>query len=167
MKKYARDDQKLLAVWALDCAEHVLPLFEKSFPNDNRPRKAIETGRKWVQTGIFKMSEIRGASLSAHAAAKDVKENAAACFASHAAGQAVATAHVTQHAFGGAYYALKAAAAAYPENAEEKIAEEFVWIKNHLPANLHESIKEEVINRIIIRRKGNKFQIKIRKGKDF
>ena len=44
-----------------------------------------------------------------------------------AAGQAVATAHVTQHAYGGAYYALKAIAAGDPEKAEARLARELAW----------------------------------------
>ena len=62
------------------------------------------------------MAVIRAASLGAHAAARDAKENKAACFAARAAGQAVGTAHVTQHAYGSAYYSLKAIAEADPAN---------------------------------------------------
>ena len=90
-----------MATWAAECAERVLPFFEKAYPKDDRPRKAIEACRTWVRTGVFKMAEIRGASLGAHAAARAAKENHAAHFAARAAGQAVATAHVPQHAFGG------------------------------------------------------------------
>ena len=39
-------DQKTLAVWAIDCAERVLPFFEQQFPDDQRPRHAIEA-RSW------------------------------------------------------------------------------------------------------------------------
>jgi hypothetical protein len=161
-KKYSKQDQRLLAIWAADCAEHVLPLFEKTNPKDDRSREAIETGRRWVRTGVFKMSEIRGASLAAHAAARETK-NKSACFAARAAGQAVATAHVPQHAYGAAYYALKAVAASDPDNAEAKIAEELNWIMQHLPENL----RREVLSRIIVQKNGNKFSIKIRKSKDF
>ena len=127
MKKYDKHDQRLMATWAADCVERVLPFFEKAYPKDDRPRKAIEACRTWVRTGVFKMADIRGASLAAHAAAREAKENSAACFAARAAGQAVATAHVPQHAFGGAYYALKALVAADPDNAEVKIAKERNW----------------------------------------
>ena len=34
-----------LRLFACDCAERVLPIFEKEYPEDNRPRKAIETAR--------------------------------------------------------------------------------------------------------------------------
>jgi hypothetical protein len=162
MKKYSKHDQRLLAVWAADCAEHVLPLFEKAYPNDGRPRKAIEACRAWVRTGVFKMSLIRDASLTAHAAAREAKENNAACFAARAAGQAVATAHVPQHAFGAAYYALKAVAASDPANAEAKIGEEQDWITKSLPENLRQEL-----SRITVEKRGNQFFIKLQKDKDF
>ncbi|MFA5868482.1 MAG: putative immunity protein [Candidatus Bathyarchaeia archaeon] len=163
MKKYSKQDQRSLAIWAADCAERVLPLFERAYPEDDRPRKAIEACRTWVRTGVFKMSEIRGASLAAHAAARVAKENDAACFAARAAGQAVATAHVPQHALGGAYYALKAIAAADPTNAEANVAKERDWQAQRLPENL----RQEIMARIIIQKKGHGILIKILKGEDF
>jgi hypothetical protein len=162
-KKYSREDQRLLATWAADCAERVLPFFEKAYPTDDRPRKAIEACRTWVRTGVFHMADIRGASLAAHAAARDAQENEAACFAAHAAGQAVATAHVPQHAYGSAYYALKAIVAIDPVNAEAKTAEEYNWQSQRLPENL----REEIMKRIIAQKRGNRVIIKIRKGNGF
>jgi hypothetical protein len=162
-KKYSREDQRLLATWAATCAERVLPFFEKAYPQDDRPRQAIEACRKWVRTGVFRMADIRGTSLAAHAAAREAKENQAACFAAHAAGQAVATAHVPQHAYGGAYYALKAIVAIDPANAEVKITRERRWQSRHLPENL----REEIMKRIIVQKKGNRIIIKIQKDKGF
>lgn len=152
-----------MATWAADCAERVLPFFEEAFPKDDRPRNAIEACRTWVRTGVFRMREIRGASLAAHAAARDAKENEAACFAAHAAGQAVATAHVPQHAYGGAYYALKSIAAHDPAKAEVNLAGERSWQSQHLPENL----RQEITKRIIIQKKGKRVVIKIQKGEGF
>ena len=42
-------DHHRLAVWAADCAEHVLDLFERARPGDDRPRRAIELGRAWAR----------------------------------------------------------------------------------------------------------------------
>src|SRR5659263_434671 len=50
---------KTLGVWACDCAERALPYFENKYPQDNRPRLAIEAGRAWVKTGVFRMADIR------------------------------------------------------------------------------------------------------------
>ncbi len=100
-------DHKILAVWAIDCAERVLPYFEGKYPEDHRPRNAIETLQTWINTGVFKMAVIRKASLAAHAAAREVGEDNAARSAARAAGQAVATAHVPTHSIGAAIYALQ------------------------------------------------------------
>jgi hypothetical protein len=163
MKKYDKEEQKLMAAWAADCAERVLPFFEKAFPEDNRPRQAIDACRTWVQTGLFKMAEIRGASLAAHAAAREAKANSAACFAARAAGQAVATAHVPQHAFGGAYYALKAIAAVDLPSAEKNVLKEHNRQVHLIAADL----RQEVLKRVIVeKRKGGIF-IKVQKGDDF
>ena len=163
MKKYSREDQRSLATWAADCAERVLPFFEKAYPKDDRPRKAIEACRTWVRTGAFKMAVVRGASLTAHAAAREAKGNDAACFAARAAGQAVATAHVPQHAFGSAYYALRAIAAADSAHADVKVAKEHNWQARHIPKNL----RQEVLKRVIIQKGDRGILVKIQKGKDF
>jgi hypothetical protein len=103
-----RSDHRTLGIWAADCAERVLPCFEEKYPKDVRPRKAIESLRTWVQTGVFIMADIRRDSLSAHAAARGVKEDDAARSAARSAGQAVATAHVPGHAIVAAVYAAAA-----------------------------------------------------------
>ena len=152
-----------MAIWAAACAERVLPFFEGAYPEDDRPRKAIEACRTWARTGVFRMAEIRGASLAAHGAARDAKENDAACFAARAAGQAVATAHVSQHAYGGAFYALKAVAAMDPANAEVRIAQERSWQSQQLPENL----RQEIMERLVIQKKGKTIVVKIQKGDGF
>ena len=163
MKKYDQQDHMLLAIWAADCAERVLALFEEAYPKEDRPRKALEACRTWADTGTFKMAIIREASLNAHAAAREAKENNAACFAAHAAGQAVATAHVPQHAFGAVYYALKAIAAADPAHAESNVIKELNWQSQCIPKNL----REEFLNRVIVLKNGDRIVIKIRKDNDF
>ncbi len=163
MKKYSRDDQVTMATWAADCAERVLGLFEKAYPEDDRPRRAIEVCRTWVRTGVFRMAEIRGASLDAHAAARDADEGSAAHFAARAAGQAVATAHVPQHAYGGAYYALKAVAATDPANAVANVTREREWQAERLP----EGLREEIMSRIVVEERGGGFVVRLRKGEGF
>ena len=46
------DDHRLLALWAADCAEHVLHHFEQVRPKDDRPRRAIDLGRAWARGEI-------------------------------------------------------------------------------------------------------------------
>ena len=105
------------------------------------------------------MVDIRGASLAAHAAARDAEEGSAARFAARAAGQAVATAHVPQHAYGAAYYALKAVAAANPAD----VAREREWQAARLP----EGLREEIMGRIVVEERGGGVSVKLRKGEGF
>ncbi len=126
-------DHETLAHWALDCVERVMPYFEGKYPKDPRPRRAIETLQTWINTGEFKMAAIRGASLSAHAAAREVGEDNAARSAARAAGQAVATAHVSTHSIGAAIYALQAIhRATDPSYADAAVAKERDWQYQHL-----------------------------------
>ncbi|MFX1576044.1 MAG: putative immunity protein [Promethearchaeota archaeon] len=126
-------DQKTLAVWAIDCVERVLPYFEKEYPEDHRPRKAIETLKTWIKTGVFKMAVIRKASLDAHAAAREVGKDSAARSSARAAGQAVATAHIPTHAIGSTIYVLQAIyRATNAAHTYEAVANEREWQYQHL-----------------------------------
>jgi len=130
----AKTDHKTLAFWACDCAERVLPFFERKYPDDNRPRLAIEVGREWSRNGIIKMADIRKAALAAHAAARKVKEeDEAARSAARAAGHAVAVAHVSTHSIGAAVYAATAARdTAETIDPDAAVSQERDWQYHHL-----------------------------------
>jgi hypothetical protein len=125
-----KSDQKALATWAADCAERALPYFEENHPEDDRPRKAIESARAWVRTGVFKMADVRAASLAAHAAARDVADDDPARSAARAAGQAIAVAHVAAHSIAAARYAATAVRDA--TGSSEAVDEERKWQYEHL-----------------------------------
>jgi len=128
-----KTDHKILAVWATHCAERVLPYFEEKYLEDRRPRNALETLRTWIKTGIFRMAVIRKASLDSHAAAREVGEDSPARSAARACGQAVATAHVSRHAYGSAIYAQQAIyRAAHPSEAVAASYGERDWQYHHL-----------------------------------
>ncbi|MGB8385376.1 MAG: putative immunity protein, partial [Dermatophilaceae bacterium] len=44
-----RADDQLLALWAAQCAEHVMHLFEAEESSDTRPRNAIDAARVWAR----------------------------------------------------------------------------------------------------------------------
>jgi len=125
-----KTDHKTLAVWAIDCAERILPYFEEKYPKDHRPRNAIKILQKWINTGVFSMAVIRKTSLASHAAAREVGEDNAVRSAAHAAGQAVATAHVPTHSIGAAIYSLQAIHRA--TNSDAAVAKERYWQYRHL-----------------------------------
>lgn len=59
------DVDKELRLFACDCAESVLHLFEGVYPKDNRPRNAIETARKYAQETATK-EELDAANAAAY-----------------------------------------------------------------------------------------------------
>ncbi|WP_400260443.1 putative immunity protein [Candidatus Methanomassiliicoccus intestinalis] len=126
-----KQDQKTLAVWAADCAEHVLLNFTKNCPDDERPKLAIEAARQWVKCELS-MSDARSAAFNAHAAARKLEAETAA-FAARAAGHAAATAHVAEHALHASTYAVKSVFYAAPkESALYAVNEEREWQYQHL-----------------------------------
>ena len=71
-KKQKKQVECLLAAFACDCAERVLPFFEKQYPDDKRPRNAIEITRQWLR------GEVTAAAwAAAWAAARDAARDAA------------------------------------------------------------------------------------------
>lgn len=134
-------DHRLLAVWAADCAEHVLHFFEQAQPNDDRPRRAIEQARAWMR-GEIPMMEARAAGGHAMGAARSL--SGAAREAAYAAGQAAAVAHVAAHELGAAAYAIRAARAAASEGEREAAGRlECQWQRAQLPEEIRELVLDD------------------------
>lgn len=124
-------DHRLLALWAAECAAHVLHLFEAVQSSDPRPRQAIEQARAWTR-GEITMSQARAAGGHAMGAARAL--SGAARHAAYAAGQAAVVAHVAAHELGAAAYAIKAARAAAPRSESERAGRiECRWQREQLP----------------------------------
>ncbi len=123
------EHHRLLALWAADCAEHILTFFKTK---DERPWTAVKAARAWT-IGEISVGEARKAAVNAHAAARESSE-LAQVYVARAAGHAVATAHMADHAPGAAVYAIKALRAA--EHTEASIQQEHKWQKDHLPEEI-------------------------------
>lgn len=135
------DHHHLLAEWALQCAEHVLPLFEEQQPDDSRPRDVLEVGRSWIR-GEVPMKVAHQAAFQANAAARGLPDPAK--FAALSAGQAVAVAHVAAHDLGAAAYAIRAAgASAPPDEAAKAQAAEREWQRAQLPDAVRELVLDD------------------------
>jgi hypothetical protein len=134
-------DHHLLALWAAECAEHVLPLFEEARDDDARPRRALEIVRAWTR-GEATMTDSRTAAGHANGAARDLA--GAPRFAAYAAAQAANVAHVAAHELGAAAYAIKAVrAAAGPGSADAAGREECRWQRVRLPARIRELVLDD------------------------
>ena len=135
------DDHRLLAMWAADCAEHVLHHFEDVRPKDDRPRRAIDLGRAWAR-GEITWGEARTAAGHANAAARDLR--GAARHAAYAAGQAAAVGHVAAHELGAAAYAIRAGRAAAAEDEREAAGRlECPWQRAQLPHEIRELVLDD------------------------
>ena len=134
-------DHRLLAVWAADCAQHVLHFFEQARPGDDRPRRAIELARAWSR-GEIRMTDARTAAGHAMGAAREV--SGAAHEAAHAAGQAAAVAHVAAHELGAAAYAIRAARAAVATGERENAGRfECRWQRAQLPSEIRDLVLDD------------------------
>jgi len=135
------DDHHLLALWAADCAEHVLHHFEEVRPDDDRPRRAVDLGRAWAR-GEISWWDARSAGGQANAAARDLK--GAPRHAAYAAGQAAAVGHVAAHELGAAAYAIRAAQSAAPNDELEAVGRlECQWQRAQLPGEIRDLVLDD------------------------
>ena len=122
------DHKKDLQLLTVDFAEHVLPVFESKYPDDKRPRAAIETARLYLsgESTLDALKEARRADAAAYAAAYAAAayaaDDAAYAYAAYAAADAAAYAAAYAVADAAAYaaYAAAAYAAAYAERSWQK-----------------------------------------------
>jgi hypothetical protein len=127
-------ERRVVASWAADCAERVLPLFESEAPGDDRPREAIARARAFARGELSAAGEIRRRFLAGRAAG--AVTSPAAVAAARAAAQAAGVAHMGAHALGAAAYAAKAAGlAAGPAGLRhpdpDALAREVQWQRGH------------------------------------
>ncbi len=97
---------RTLVMWALDCAKAPLVQFEEKYPDELRPRKALELCEAWSR-GKIKMPAAKRAILDAHAVAKEIDDRVYGALC-HGIGHAGATVHVETHALGLPFYELTA-----------------------------------------------------------
>ena len=131
---------RALALWAADCAHHVLGYFTATRPADDRPSLAIELARQWAQREIT-MSVAGPAAVAAHAAARET--TGAASDAARAAGHAAATGHMADHELGPAFYALTAVAKTLPGD-PAAVERERQWQIAQLPPTIADLVLDDM-----------------------
>jgi hypothetical protein len=111
--------------WALLCAFKVLPVFEDKYPNDKRPRQALEAVEAWLKNpnDTTANAAANAANAAAYAAyAASYAANAAA-YAAYAASYAAYAASAAANAAANADHAAANAAAyaVYAGNIKEEV----------------------------------------------
>ena len=140
------EDRRVIGLWAADCAERVLPLFEARASSDTRPREAIEGIRVFARGGK-RTAQLRSLSWAAYAAGRESGDPVAAA-AARAAGLAAATAyihalatpHQAKHALGPAVYGARARelAAGHDSSSGD---EEIRWAVEHASPTVREVVR--------------------------
>jgi hypothetical protein len=141
------EDRRLLGIWAADCAERVLPIFEQKAPSDTRPREAIEGIRSYTRAEM-RTGPLRPLAFAALAAARDVADPAATA-AARAAGYAaatpyihpLATPHQAKHALGPAMQAARASELAAGDDASIGDTE-IRWAIKHAPPAVRAIVRQ-------------------------
>jgi hypothetical protein len=120
LRNAASGDVKPVVVqWACDCAERVLSIWETKYPDDSRPRDAINAARAWLANPC---GETRQAAYAAYVAYGIRAAARAAAYAADAARAAAYAAERAAYATDSAVYAADAAADAAAYTAADAAA---------------------------------------------
>jgi len=109
-------NERILRLFACWCAEQVLPNFENKYPEDKRPRQAIETAKRYAD-GKATKKELSAANSAARSAADSAARSAANSAAYYAARSAANSA-----AYFAAYFAADSAAYFAADSAADSAA---------------------------------------------
>ena len=103
---FREQSHRTMVLWALELAAESVSELEGKYPDETRPREALEAAWAWA-AGKVKMRLAQKKILDCHAFAKELqsKEYIALC---HAVGQACAVVHTAGHAIGYPMYELSA-----------------------------------------------------------
>lgn len=128
-----REQHRQLMRWSCTCVEHVLSMVDAIVLA--RINRALDIGKAWV-LGQASVGDARKASVDLLALARELTDPVQIALV-RAAGHAVATAHMSDHALGGALYALKAV-----HCAGESLEEERSWQIDQLPLEIRDFVLE-------------------------
>lgn len=131
----SEQQRRLVAAWAADCAERVLPLFEAEAPDDGRPRDAIARARAYARGELETAGEIRRRFIAGRAAASVA--SAASVAAARSAAQASGVPHMGAHALGAAAYAVKAVSDSRPAG----VGAELEWQLRQMTGEVRDALR--------------------------
>ncbi len=110
MRLIETQSKATLIRWSTSYAEeHVLPIYERDYALDTRPRDALRNAIGWLE-GRVKFVDAKHTNYDAHAAATQAEGNYAAQAAARACAHAALTIHVPAHCLGLAFYGTVALA---------------------------------------------------------
>ncbi len=139
-----KTDHKTLAIWAIDCFNRGLFMFNKDYPENEIIDKAISILKLWINDSIS-MWEARKYCWTVLKAARDIEiKDKVACQILRACSHTLATCHVQKHSEGSGMYINSAIYYFYinKEDVSKIIEEEKKWQSERLYA-LNQIIEKE------------------------
>ena len=127
-------EHKTLALWSIDCLERFMPYLESKYPNEERPRTAINILKQWLNDEIT-MWEARKYCWKVLAFGREIEESdKVGCQIARACSHTLATCHVPRHCEGVTIYTLSSIQYQNQdnENVFELMENEREWQINHL-----------------------------------
>lgn len=140
----ASQSKLTISNWCINYAEEeILPIYKKYYPNDDRPKMALDASRDWFN-GKKKLPEVKDIILNqCHQAAREATENPAAEAAARTLGQAAACFHAPTHSLGLAFYG--GAAIAYDKLGVTAAVEEYEKIAKEEVLKMIDALKKVAI----------------------
>ena len=71
MSLFQEQEHRVMVLWAFDFAAETISKLEEKYPDEKRPREALEAGQAWAASKI-KMRPAQQKILSCHAFAKEI-----------------------------------------------------------------------------------------------
>lgn len=144
MRLIETQSKETIAKWCMDYAENfILPIYKKYYPNDDRPKMALDASRDWFN-GFMKLPEVKDIILnSCHQAAREAEDNPAAQAAARTIGQASACFHTPTHSMGLAFYG--GAAVAYDKLGLEATDEEYAKVAREEVLKMTEALRKVAV----------------------
>lgn len=127
--EYEISSQVKLCKYALLLAAHILELINYPDMDNDTIKEGFFINEQW-QKGNVRMHDVRQIGFKIHQMAK-ASEDDIICTALRVVGQAVATAHMKEHAMVASDYAVKVINLVHPNNMDE-VKKERLWQINHL-----------------------------------
>lgn len=132
--------KRTLCLWSINYAEaYLLPVFERAFPDDTRPREALINSRGWLE-GRVKFADAKDTNNGAHNAATAAEGYPAAQAAARAIAHASLTIHVSAHCMGIAFYG--SAALAYTQLGLGAAQEEYLVVAQQAWSEMEDALRK-------------------------
>lgn len=148
MRAIETQSKTTIITWSVKYAEeHILPIYEKAYPEDQRLKNALDASMNYIQ-GYMKLADAKKLVREAQAAGKEAEGNPVAQAAARACAQAAATITTITNSLAVAFYG--AAAITYDRVGLEESSEIYDQIAAEVcakyEAELHEIAVENEPN---------------------